>query len=424
MRRFFRGLIFCCFSYGALFAQDEDEDASPYKEMKTLARAIELVRQDYVDEDKTDYEALAYSALRGMLADLDPHSDFMDPKDFKGMQEDTKSEFGGLGVVVGLKNDRLTIVAPMEGTPGFRAGLLPGDVILEIDGQSAEKMSLRDAVEKLRGEPGTDVEIAVAREKERKPRKFAVQREVIKVPSVRGAHILETEPGSRIGYLRVTQFSEPTGKEFARALDDLEKQGMDALVLDLRFNPGGLLTAAVDVAGEFLPSGSLVAYTEGRSAAAERRYLAPGKGHKARGYPLAVLVNGSSASGAEIVAGALKDTGRALLVGETTFGKGSVQSVISLPDGSAVRLTTAKYFTPGKEPIHEKGVAPHVRATMSSNDEARLLAQRRQDDLPEGTRINEIKEVEDVPLQRAADALRGVLLHAKEGTGWTPSKEG
>ena len=402
----------------------EDEDVSPYKEMKTLARAIELVRQDYVDEDKTDYEELAYSALRGMLADLDPHSDFMDPKDFKGMQEDTKSEFGGLGVVVGLKNDRLTIVAPMEGTPGFRAGLLPGDVILEIDGQSAEKMSLRDAVDKLRGAPGTDVELAVAREKETKPLTYKLQREVIKVPSVRGARILDTGVGPRIGYVRVTQFSEPTGKEFARAVADLEKQGMDALVLDLRFNPGGLLTAAVDVAGEFLPSGSLVAYTEGRSAAAERRYLAPGKGHKARSYPLAVLVNGSSASGAEIVAGALKDTGRALLVGETTFGKGSVQSVISLPDGSAVRLTTAKYFTPGKQPIHEKGVSPHIRATMSSDDEARLLALRRQDDLPDGSKREEILAVDDVPKQRAVDALRGVLLHAKEGTGKAPSKEG
>jgi carboxyl-terminal processing protease len=404
-------------------AQD-DEDVSPYKEMKTLARAIELVRQDYVDEDKTEYEALVYNALRGMLAELDPHSDFMDPKDFVGMQEDTKSEFGGLGVVVGMKNDRLTIVAPMEGTPGFRAGLLPGDVILEINGQSAEKMSLRDAVEKLRGEPGTDVELAVAREKETKPLTYKLQREVIKVPSVRGACILDTGAGPRIGYVRVTQFSEPTGKEFARAVADLEKQGMDALVLDVRFNPGGLLTAAVDVAGEFLPSGSLVAYTEGRSAAAERRYLAPGKGHKARSYPLAVLVNGSSASGAEIVAGALKDTGRALLVGEKTFGKGSVQSVISLPDGSAVRLTTAKYFTPGKQPIHEKGVIPHIRATMSSDDEARLLALRRQDELPDGSKKDEILEVEDIQLQRAVDALRGVLLHAKEGTDKAPSKEG
>ncbi|MGA1538857.1 MAG: S41 family peptidase [Chthoniobacterales bacterium] len=400
----------------------EDEDISPYKEMKTLARAVELIRQDYVDEDKTEYEELIYSALRGMLEELDPHSDFMDPKDFKGMQEDTRSEFGGLGVVVTRKDDRLTIVAPMEGTPGFRAGLLPDDILLEIDGQSAERMSLRDAVDKLRGEPGTAVKLAVAREGEGEPIEVEIEREVIKVPSVRGAKILEGD-GPRIGYVRVTQFSEPTGKEFSRALADLEKQGIDALVLDLRFNPGGLLGSAVEVAGEFLPGGALVAYTEGRSASAARRYTAPGKGGKPRAYPVAVLVNGSSASGAEIVAGALKDSGRALLVGETTFGKGSVQSVVSLPDGSAVRLTTAHYFTPGKKPIHEKGVAPHVSAPMSSEDEARLLALRRQEDLPDGTVRDKIDPVDDVPLQRAVDALRGVLLHAKEGTE-DPSGEG
>lgn len=421
MRAAVLSLTICFAACHAARSQDEEE-VSPYKEMKTLARAIELIRQDYVDGEKTGYEGLIHNALRGMLEQLDPHSDFMDPKDFAAMQEDTRSEFGGLGVVVGMKDERLTIVAPMEGTPGFRAGLLPGDVLLEIDGQSAEKMSLRDAVDKLRGPPGIVVKLAVARAAEPEPLKFEVEREVIKVPSVRGAKVLEGE-GPRIGYVRVTQFSEPTGKEFARALNDLEKQGIDALVLDLRFNPGGLLGSAVEVAGEFLPGGALVAYTEGRSASAERRYLAPGKGRKPREYPVAVLVNGSSASGAEIVAGALKDSGRALLVGETTFGKGSVQSVISLPDGSAVRLTTAEYFTPGEQPIHEKGVAPHVRATMSADDEARLLSVRRREDLPAGTGPDESGPVEDVPLQRAVDALRGVLLHAREGTG-RPSAEG
>ncbi len=414
---FFAALL----SAAAVSAAQDDEDASPYREMKTLARAMELVRQDYVDADKTDYQDLTYNALRGMISELDPHSDFMDPKDFKGMQEDTKSEFGGLGVVVGMKNDRLTIVAPMEGTPGFRAGLLPGDVLLEIDGQSAEKMSLRDAVDKLRGEPGTSVKLSIGREGQAAPMKFEIGREVIKVPSVRGARILPGE-GPRIGYVRVTQFSEPTGKEFSRALNSLEKQGMDALVLDLRFNPGGLLTTAVEVAGEFLPGGALVAYTEGRSPTAARRYLAPGKGRKPRPYPVAVLVNGSSASGAEIVAGALKDSGRALLVGETTFGKGSVQSVVSLPDGSAVRLTTAKYYTPGKQLIHGKGVTPHLLAPMSAEDEAALLAARRRDDLPDGGEHPESHRAEDVPLRRAVDALRGTLLHAREGAA-PPSQE-
>ena len=414
--------LVCAGSIQAPVMAQEDGEVSPYKEMKTLARAVELIRQDYVDADKTEYEALIYNALRGMLEQLDPHSDFMDPKDFKGMQEDTRSEFGGLGVVVGMKDERLTIVAPMEGTPGFRAGLLPGDVLLEIDGQSAEKMSLRDAVDKLRGEPGTTVKLAVGREGESDALKFEVEREVIKVLSVRGAKVLGGE-GPRIGYVRVTQFSEPTGKEFARALNGLEKEGIDALVLDLRFNPGGLLGSAVEVAGEFLPGGALVAYTEGRSPSAERRYLAPGKGRKPRAYPVAVLVNGSSASGAEIVAGALKDSGRALLVGETTFGKGSVQSVVSLPDGSALRMTTAEYFTPGEQPIHEKGVAPHILAAMSAEDEARLLFLRRQEDLPAGTKRKDAGKVEDVPLQRAVDALRGVLLQAKEGAA-TPSEAG
>jgi carboxyl-terminal processing protease len=390
--------------------------------MKTLARVVELVREDYVDEEKTDYEGLVYSALRGMLSDLDPHSDFMEPEDFEEMQEDTKSEFGGWGVVVAMKDDRLTVVAPMEGTPGFRAGILPGDVLLEIGGESADKMSLRDAVAKLRGAPGTKVKLAVGREGEKQPLRFELEREVIKVPSVRGARILEGEGRPKVGYVRVTQFSEPTGREFARALADLEKQGMEGLVLDLRFNPGGLLGSAVDVAGEFLPGGALVCYTEGRSPTAAREYNVPAKGRKPRGYPVAVLVNGSSASGAEIVAGALKDAGRALLVGETTFGKGSVQSVVSLPDGSAVRLTTAKYFTPGKQLIHGRGVSPHIVAAMSAEEEAKLLGWRRQEDLPPGSDRRDFQPVEDVPLQRAVDALRGVLLHAREGTA--PSSKG
>lgn len=394
-------------------ALPDDEDVSPYREMKTFARAMELVREDYVDEGKADYHDLTYQALRGMISKLDPHSDFMDPKEFKGVQEDTRSEFGGLGVVVGVKKGRLTIVAPMEGTPGFRAGLLPGDVLLEIDGKSAEGTSMREAVEKLRGEPGTSVALTIGREGKSQPMKFNIIREVIKVPSVRGVRLL-TSPRAgepRIGYVRVTQFSEPTGKEFAQAVDSLEKQGMDALVLDLRFNPGGLLSSAVEVAGEFLPGGALVAYTEGRSPTANRRYLSPEKTHEPRSYPLAVLVNGASASAAEIVAGALKDTGRALLVGETTFGKGSVQSVVSLPDGSAVRLTTAKYFTPGKQLIHEKGIAPHIVAPMTAESESALLAARRREELPTGKKRGAGVPRGDMPLQRAVDALRGVLLY-------------
>lgn len=423
---FMRVVVFmalCLLPLGFVIALPNDEDVSPYREMKTFARAMELVRQDYVDEDKADYQKLTYQALRGMISQLDPHSDFMDAKEFKGVQEDTRSEFGGLGVVVGVKNRRLTVVAPMEGTPGFRAGLLPGDVLLEIDGKSAEKMSMRDALEKLRGEPGTAVALAIGREGKSQPMKFNITREVIKVPSVRGARILETSQGGpRIGYVRVTQFSEPTGKEFSRALDSLEKQGMDALVLDLRFNPGGLISSAVEVAGEFLPSEALVVYTEGRSPTAARRYLVPQKEHQARPYPLVVLVNGSSASGAEIVAGALKDAGRALLVGETTFGKGSVQSVVALPDGAAVRLTTAKYFTPGKQLIHGKGIAPHIVAPMTMESEAALLASRRREEVPTDKKRPATIPPTDLPLRRAVDAVRGVMLYDR-GEADGPSKQ-
>lgn len=411
----FAALLFAFLLTLPAMALPDEEDVSPYREMKTLARAMELVRQDYVDESKAGYQDLTYNALRGMLSELDPHSNFMDPKDFKGMQEDTKSEFGGLGIVVGIKKDYLTIVAPMEGTPGFRAGLLPGDVILEIDGKTAKKMTMNDAVEKLRGEPGTTVALTIGREGEAKPMKFEIVREIVKVPSVRSARILDGPKGApRIGYVRVTQFGEPTSGEFSRALSDLEKQGMDGLILDLRFNPGGLLSSAIDVAGEFLPSGALVAYTEGRSPAAARSYFVPEKNHEPRSYPLALLVNSSSASGSEIVAGALKDTGRALLIGETTFGKGSVQSVVSLPDGSAVRLTTAKYFTPGKQLIHGHGVTPHIVAPMGREAEAALLAARRKEELP-GAEKQTSPTFYDMPLRRAADALRGTLLYKQEG---------
>ena len=214
------------------------------------------------------------------------------------MQEDTRSEFGGLGVVVGLKNERLTIVAPMEGTPGFRAGLLPGDVLLEIDGQSADKMSLRDAVEKLRGEAGTAVKLAVGREGSPEPLKFEIEREVIKVPSVRGARVLPGD-GPRVGYVRVTQFSEPTGREFSRALDELEKEGIDALVIDLRFNPAACFPARWRWranscrAGRWSPTPRAVRLRPAPLPC-------PGKGREARAYPVAVLVNGSSASGRKL----------------------------------------------------------------------------------------------------------------------------
>ena len=414
MRWFFLGLI-ALVAAGTAFARNATEGAdivetSPYDHLQIIARTMQLIRQDYVDESKTDYKELAYSALRGMLDQLDPHSQFMEPKNFKSMQEDTKSEFGGLGVVVTQKSGVLTILHPMEDTPGFEAGLLPGDQILKINGQSTDKLDINEAVEKLRGQVGEKVTLTVNRPATSEVRDYELTRVVIKVPSVKDAQILPPRPPTtaRVGYVRITQFNEPTPKELASALNKLEEEGMEALVLDLRHNPGGLLGSAVDVCGEFLPPNTLVVFTEGRTPSREYRTSSNTRPH--RPYPVVVLTNYASASGSEIVAGALKDLDRALIVGETTFGKGSVQSVVSLPDGSAARLTTAKYFTPGRKLIHEHGVAPHIRASLTYEEEADLLKSRRE---REDT-SKKSPPLWDLQLERAVDALQGTLLHAKK----------
>lgn len=384
-------------------------EESPYEQLQLLARAMQLIRQDYVDESKVDYKELAYSALRGMLDNLDPHSQFMEPKSFKNMQEDTRSEFGGLGVVVTQKSGILTVINPMEDTPGFKAGILPGDQILKINGENTDNTPLNEAVEKLRGNVGEKVTLTLRRPSTGEVRDCELAREVIKVASIKDARILpQRNPAQpRIGYARITQFNEPTAPELSAALDKLEAQGMDALILDLRHNPGGLLGSAVDVCGQFLPPNTLVVYTEGRTPSREYRTSATASPN--RGYPVVVLTNYASASGSEIVAGALKDLDRALVVGETTFGKGSVQSVVSLPDGSAARLTTAKYFTPGRKLIHGHGVSPHIRATLTSGEEAELLRSRRKREDPATADAT----IWDAQLERAVDALQGSLQHAK-----------
>ena len=414
MRWFFLGLI-GLLAAGTAFARNATEGAdivetSPYDHLQIIARTMQLIRQDYVDESKTGYKELAYSALRGMLDQLDPHSQFMEPKNFKSMQEDTKSEFGGLGVVVTQKSGVLTILHPMEDTPGFEAGLLPGDQILKINGQSTDKLDINEAVEKLRGQVGEKVTLTVNRPVTSEVRDYELTRVVIKVPSVKDAQILPPRPPTtaRVGSVRITQFNEPTPKELASALNKLEEEGMEALVLDLRHNPGGLLGSAVDVCGEFLPPNTLVVFTEGRTPSREYRTSSNTRPH--RPYPVVVLTNYASASGSEIVAGALKDLDRALIVGETTFGKGSVQSVVSLPDGSAARLTTAKYFTPGRKLIHEHGVAPHIRASLTYEEEADLLKSRRE---REDT-SKKSPPLWDLQLERAVDALQGTLLPAKK----------
>ena len=393
------------------------QDSTGYTEISVFTRALELIRQDYVDPNKISFHDLTYGAMRGMLGALDPHSQFMDPDDFKGMEDDTKSQFGGLGIVVSAKDGNLVVVTPMEDTPGFKAGLLPGDQILKINGTATDKMELNDAIAKLRGDPGQKVTLTIIRPATREIKDFTMERAIIKVPSVKDARILGPEIAGdyKVGYLRITQFNEPTPADLSKRLDELEARGMQALVIDLRYNPGGLLNSAVDVCGQFLPPHTMVVSTEGRMPSQKRSYWTSDTGKEHPDYPIAILVNGSSASGAEIVAGALKDLGRAIVVGETTFGKGSVQSVMQLPDGSAMRLTTAKYYTPSHQVIHEHGVTPNIHATLTADEERLLLLSRREDVLSDDEK-KELDGFRDPQLDRAVDALKGVMIYA-ERTG-------
>src|SRR5687767_1520870 len=391
------------------------EDDSGYAQIAVFAKALQLLRQDYVDGSKTSYHDLIYAAMKGMLASLDPHSQFMEPNDFKDMQDDTRSRFNGLGIEVAVKGGLLTVITPMEDTPAAKAGILSGDQILRINGNSTEKMDLQDAVNFLRGTTGQKVTLTILRPATKEIKDFALERTEIKVQSVKAVKLLDAELSGpfKIGYVRLIQFNEPTAEDLSKALDELQKQGMQALVLDLRNNPGGLLNVAVDVCAQFLPPGTKVVSTEGRVASQRQDYSTASTTKERPRFPLAVLVNEGSASGAEIVAGAMKDLKRAVLVGETTFGKGSVQNVVQLPDGSALRFTTAKYYTPSKQVIHANGVVPNIRVPMTQEQERALLAMRSTDHLkPEEEKT--IIKTKDPQMLRAIDALKGVMVYAQE----------
>ena len=389
-----------------------DSDDAGYENLTVFTRALQLIRQDYVDANKIGYRDLTYSALRGMLGSLDPHSQFMEPTDFREMQNETRSEFGGLGIVVSTKDGVLTVVSPMEDSPGFRAGISPGDQILRINGTTTEKMSLQDAINLLRGDPGQKATLTIFRPSTKETRDYPLQREVIKVASVKDAKILDQSitGNFKIGYVRITQFNEPTAQELDQKLNELQAQGMQALIVDLRYNPGGLLMSAVDVCGLFLPPRTMVVYTEGRDASQRREYFTSKNEKQRPNFPVVLLVNNGSASGSEIVAGALKDLNRAILVGDTTFGKGSVQSVIQLPDGAALRLTTAKYYTPSKQVIHEKGITPNIKASLTADQERALLLRHR-DGLLSSDEQKFVDDEKDPQLDRALDALKGAMIY-------------
>jgi carboxyl-terminal processing protease len=422
MRRFTFLPLLACLLLGllpAVFAQEEQpgksEEDNGYAQISIFAKALELIRQDYVDENKTSYHDLINAAMKGMLSSLDPHSQFMDPDDFRDMQDDTRSRFNGLGIEVSMKNGLPTVITAMEDTPAARAGILSGDQILRINGISTERMDLQDAINVLRGPAGAKLTLTLLRPSTKEIKEYALQRAEIKIQSVKGARLLDPELTGpyKIGYIRLVQFNEPTADELSKALDELQKQGMQALVLDLRNNPGGLLNSAVDVCAQFLPPNTKIVSTQGRVASQQHDYSTSGAKKERPSFPMVVLINEGSASGAEIVAGALKDLHRAVLVGETTFGKGSVQNVMQLPDGSAVRFTTAKYYTPSKQVIQGNGVTPNIRVAMTAEQERSLFALRNTGNMkPEDDKS--IIKTRDPQMLRAIDALKGVMIYAQE----------
>ena len=323
-----------------------------YEELKTFTEVLAHIQKHYVEEVKT--KDLVYGAIRGMLATLDPHSAFMPPDVYKEVQVETKGEFGGVGIQIGIKDNRLTVIAPIDGTPADRAGIKAGDFIIKVNEESTKDMTLVDAVQKMRGPKGTKVTLTIQREGAAEPMAFVLTREIIKIESVRSKML-----DGNIGYIRVTQFQDQTARDVSAALRKLREQKMQSLILDLRNNPGGLLTSAVEVSEQFVGPNRLIVYIKTREGRKDD-YVSHNKEQQPDDYPIIVLVNEGSASASEIVAGALQDWGRAVVVGVQTFGKGSVQTILPLGDGSGLRLTTAKYYTPKGRSIHGVGINPDI----------------------------------------------------------------
>jgi carboxyl-terminal processing protease len=325
-------------------------DMEGYETLKVFTEVLSLVQKNYVDEFKT--KEIVYCAIRGMLNTLDPHSAFMKPEQYKEMQVETKGEFGGIGIQIGIKDAMLTVIAPLDGTPADKAGIRAGDKIVKVDGKSTKDMTLTEAVEKMRGPKGTQVTLTILRDEFAAPKDFTITRDIIKIQSVRHKDL-----GDGVGYIRITQFQERTSEDLGKAVAKMKEAKVTALVLDLRNNPGGLLNQAVEAATSSSPK-KLVVYIKGRRGDKDEFFTR--EEETFQGIPIVILVNEGSASASEIVAGALQDWGRAVVMGTQTFGKGSVQTVLPLTDGSGIRLTTAKYYTPKGRSIQNTGIAPDI----------------------------------------------------------------
>ena len=392
---------------GCAAERAKDEDRELYRQIELFSDGLTIVQSEYVE--KPEPKKLVYGALEGMLSSLDDYSQFMDPESFKEMKIETKGEFGGLGIEIGIRDGILTIIAPIDGTPADKAGLKAGDKIVKIDGELTRDITLAGAVKKLRGKPNTKVDLTVLRENEEKILDFTIMRSIIKLESIKTAKIIS----DNIGYVKLIEFQANTPRDLEKNLLKLQKEGMQALILDLRNNPGGLLDVANDVAGEFLPAGTEIVTLKARPPKENKVFKSAG-GKKFLNFPMVVMVNEGSASASEIVAGAIRDQKRGIILGAKTYGKGSVQTVVPLKDGSAVRLTTAAYYTPSGTNINEKGIEPDVKVELQEKE-----ASPCEEDVFDKVEGKEKAEIEkpgayDNQIQAAIDVLRGVLIYVNQ----------
>jgi len=345
-------VIFTSFSL-AVSAMEKKKKDDLYRQVALFSDALAIIQSDYVDEISA--RDLIYGALKGMVSALDPHSQFMDPDTYNELKVDTEGKFGGLGIEITIKDGLLTIITPIEDTPAWQAGIKANDRIVKINNEITRDISLTESVKKLRGKPGEAVTLTILRESEKKLLEFKIVRDIIKIKDIKEAKILE----EGVGYIRLVEFREGTSGQLDNALSDLKKNGMNALILDLRNNPGGLLDVAVKVVEKFIEKEKLIVYTQGRKAAQDLKFFSR-NANPILDLPMVVLINEGSASASEIVAASLQDYKRAIILGIKSFGKGSVQTVIPLSDGSGLRLTTSKYFSPLGKVIHGQGVAPDI----------------------------------------------------------------
>lgn len=396
MRRFVVAIVLVCLLLGsALFLNGKSEEAKAedpgvYENIDILAEVLRHIEKNYVEAQ--DPQELIRGAIRGMMNTLDPHSAFLSKEERKELMIQTRGKFSGIGVEITIKEGILTVVSPIEGTPAYKAGMKAGDKIIKIDDEHTKDITLMEAVKKIRGPKGTEVNLTVVREGEDKPLELTITRDIIPIKSVRQ----ETLP-SDVGYVRISSFQSQTARDLSSTLEDLEEgRELKGVILDLRNNPGGLLSQAVKVSELFLDSGVIVS-TKARNSSQDIRATAH-KNEKLRDYPVIVLVNGGSASASEIVAGALQDNNRALILGTRTFGKGSVQTIVPLSDGSGLRLTTARYYTPDGRSIHSKGIMPDIEVHYvppgKSEEEAKHPHFIREEDL-ERHELKETKEDAD-----------------------------